>query len=156
MIEGDRFAEPFKIIGLGIVRGVSDSFIDRVINGFVGEFFQTAEDCNRSREPIFEGTSAPEEIANPYIMLPHNPSFYQYLGSRTKPPCQEDVFWSFLSNYTTIDGSEADTISRLILDWINPESCRFGTAADPVTGSTTRPPIDPHRRPISLAGGCEA
>uniref|UniRef100_A0A7S3KZC9 carbonic anhydrase n=1 Tax=Amphora coffeiformis TaxID=265554 RepID=A0A7S3KZC9_9STRA len=154
LVEGDSFAEPFKIIGLGIVRGASDSFIDRVINGFVGDFFQTAEDCNRSREPTFEGTSAPNEIANPYVMLPENPSFYQYLGSRTKPPCQEDVFWSFLSDYTTIDDSEADTISRLILDWINPESCRFGTAADPETGSTTRPPITPGRRPISFAGAC--
>ena len=157
LVEGDRFAEPFKIIGLGFVQGESeesDPFVDRVINGFVGGFFQTAEDCNSSREPIFEGTSAPDEIANPYIMLPENPTFYQYLGGRTIPPCQEDVFWSYLKDYSTIDASQANTMSSLILDWINPESCRFGTAADPVTGSTTRPPRNPGRRPVSLAGEC--
>ena len=134
--------------------GASDSFVDKVINGFIDGFFESADDCGLSRDPIYEGTESPGDIANPYTMLPQFPTFYQYLGSRTVPPCEENVFWNFLSTYSSIDDSQGDAIRNLILNWINPESCRLGTVADPNTGSTSRPPSDPESRPVSLTGAC--
>ena len=154
LVEGDEFAEPFTIIGIGTVFGAADPFVDRIINGFVGGYIESAEDCNLSRDPIYEGSAAPGEIANPYDMLPQAPKFYQYLGSHTVPPCEENVFWNYLSVYTSIDSSQGDTLRSLIIDWINPLTCRFGTVADPATGSTSRPPSDPGTRPISLTGEC--
>jgi hypothetical protein len=45
-----------------------------------------------------------------------------------------------------------DTLDRLILGYINPESCEFASNADPYTGSTSRPPLDPIGREIKIKG----
>lgn len=142
------------MIGIGSILGTPDPFVDRVINGFIDGYYQSAEDCDTSRDPVFEGSETPDEIASPYTMLPVPRRFYQYLGSRTVPPCQEEIFWNYASVYTSIDDAQADTIRNLILNWIDPETCRLGTVADPDTGSTSRPPLDPGDRPISLTGDC--
>lgn len=154
MVDGDDFAQPFAIVGIANIVGAADPFVDRVINGFVAGYFEAAEDCDLARDPIYEGTDTPSEIANPYAIFPELPTFYQYLGSRTVPPCTQDVFWNVLSEYTSIDSSQGDSLRSFILDWINPDTCRLGTVADPDTGSTSRPPIDPGDRPLSLTGEC--
>ena len=152
--EGDSFAEPFSIFGMGTVSGEADPFIDNLISGFVRDYFESAADCNIIREPIYEGTAARRETANPYSIFSDHPTFYQYLGSRTAPPCEEDVFWNYYTSYITIDDAQERTLRSFILNWVNPETCRLGTVADPDTGSTTRPAIDPGSRPVSWAGEC--
>ena len=156
MIEGDAFAEPFTIFGMGVVVGPYDAFVDRMINGFVEEHYDSADVCIIPRDPIYEGTTDLLGLADPYVVLPDRPTFYQYLGSRTAPPCEENVFWNFASEYISIDPSQAETIRSFILDWINPETCTFDTVADPTTGSTSRPALDPGTRPISLTGSCSS
>ena len=153
-MDGDDFAQPFSIFGAGAVFGTQDPFVERLINGFVEGYFEAADDCDVEADPIYEGLESPDDLASPYSMFPESPNFYQYLGSQTVPPCEENVFWNVLSSYVAVDDMQAETLRTLILNFLNPETCRLGTWADPVTGSTTRPPVDPEGRPVSLTGEC--
>lgn len=45
-----------------------------------------------------------------------------------------------------------DTIDRLILGYVNSETCEFASNADPYTGSTSRPPLDPIGRDVQIKG----
>jgi hypothetical protein len=161
LVNGDMFAEPFMILGLGVtsgnVDGVNDPVVDRMLGGFVDQAFQVATACDLPCGPslFWEGVPAPSEIANPYAVLPDRPKFYQYLGGRTTPPCTEDVFWNFMSEYVTVSIGQQNAISRLLLSFIHPDTCKFGTIADPTSGSTSRPPLNLNGRPISLAGLCD-
>lgn len=155
IVNGDSFAEPVSIIGIGTVLGEADPFVDRVLNGFTEGYFEIAASCDVTRDPIYEGVMAPLQIANPYTMLSESPEFYQYLGSQTVPPCAQNVFWNYLAEYISISEEQNDSMRSMILGRIDPENCRFDTVADPDTGSTTRPAIDPRNRPISLAGECQ-
>lgn len=152
---GDEFAEPFTIIGIGTVVDGNDQFVDRLIRGFADVYYETGESCDIDRDRIYDGSSAPGTVANPYNMLPENPRFYQYLGSQTFPPCTQNVFWNYLQAYAGIGDRQNSALRTMILERLDPLSCRFDTVADPDTGSTARPPLDPGNRPISLTGHCQ-
>lgn len=154
LLENDNFAEPYAIFGIGTVVGETDGFVDRVINGFIPGYFGIAATCGVSRDPIYEGVETSSEIANPYGMFPDLPKFYQYLGSKTVPPCEEEVFWNYLDEYITIDTRQDASMRSLVLGRLDPENCQFDSIADPETGSTSRPAIDPQDRPVSLTGEC--
>jgi hypothetical protein len=95
-------------------------------------------------------------VANPYAIFPDRPTFYQYLGSQTVPPCEENVFWNYLSEYVSIDDPQAATLTRFILEYIDSNTCTFGTVADMETFSTSRPAVDAGGRPVSLTGSCNS
>jgi hypothetical protein len=116
----DSKAEPVAIIGVGLrsgaALGVNEPSVDRMLSGFINQPYITAFECGIACNPNFfwEGTAAPNEVANPYDILPEMPTFYQYEGSTTTPPCTENVLWNVLSEYVDISVSQEDTISLLI------------------------------------------
>ena len=153
--------EPFAVVGYGLKAGtevgINDPFLDRMIYGFGETATETASHCSLGLvTPTFfwKGVYAPFNIADPYAILPSNPTFYQYLGGLTTPPCTEAVFWNFLSDYIPVSVSQIDFINNLILNYIDPATCEKGTVADPKTGNTSRPPIDPAGRTVTRVGAC--
>lgn len=151
--------EPFAAVGFILDTGSPLEYYDPTVNGFIPGFLETdfkvSNACNKSEGRFFyKGTPKPDYLINPYAMLPPGPSFYQYLGGLTTPPCTEGVFWNLLSEPIPIAVAQIDTISRLILDHLDPNTCEILTNADPLTGSTSRPPLDPLDREISLVGYC--
>jgi carbonic anhydrase len=50
---------------------------------------------------------------NPTGLLPHNTSYYTYMGSQTAPPCTEGVTWFVLKTPMEISADEIATFAKL-------------------------------------------
>lgn len=155
--------EPFAVIGFGMKAdaeaGETNLDLDRMIYGFRDTAIQAANDCSLlglgpTPTWFWEGTSSPWLTANPYEILPSDPTFYQYLGSLTTPPCTEAVFWNFLSEYIPVSVAQLDFINNVILNYLDPNTCEKGTVADPMTGVTSRPPFTDAGRGVTKVGAC--
>jgi carbonic anhydrase len=50
---------------------------------------------------------------NPAGLLPHNTSYYTYMGSLTAPPCTEGVTWFVLKTPVEISAEEISAFAKL-------------------------------------------
>jgi carbonic anhydrase len=154
---GGTSAQPFAVVGFGMkagtVVGENNVVLDHILSGFVTAAKSKAKSCACETKFFWEGMAAPMNMADPYALLPEMPSFFIYKGGLTTPPCSEVVFWNFLNDYVPVSVSQADTITQLILGYLDAE-CKLGTVADPKTGNTSRPPFAPGKRLIAQAGSC--
>jgi carbonic anhydrase len=75
---------------------------------------------------------------NMYQLIPEGASMYTYAGSLTTPPCSEVVFWNVVDKPVALSVREFLRLTNLILDWVDPETCEFGSVAAP-SGFTGRP-----------------
>lgn len=75
---------------------------------------------------------------NPYDLVPAGSTMYTYQGSLTTPPCSEVVFWNVIDTPVSISVREYIRAVNLILDWVNPDTCKKETVASE-SGFTGRP-----------------
>ena len=75
---------------------------------------------------------------NPYDLVPAGSTMYTYQGSLTTPPCSEVVFWNVIDTPVSISVREYIRAVNLILDWVNPDTCKKETVASD-SGFTGRP-----------------
>jgi carbonic anhydrase len=64
-------------------------------------------------------------------LLPPDHSYYTFLGSRTTPPCSEDVTWFVLEHPVSVSATEIEQFSKLYRNDARPTQsllwpCRFG------------------------------
>ena len=73
--------------------------------------------------------------------LPTDQEFgvYTYKGGLTTPPCTEAVNWNLLDTPMMISTSQMDRLMKLILCFVDTETCNHATVAS-YEGSTSRPP----------------
>lgn len=64
---------------------------------------------------------------------------YTYKGGLTSPPCSEAVNWNLLDAPMVISKSQMDRLLKLVLCYVDTETCNHATVASQ-TGSTSRPP----------------
>jgi carbonic anhydrase len=150
-------AKPFAVVGFGMkagtVVGETNGVLDHILSGFVEASKGAAKACSCEPKFFWEGVHKPENMADPYALLPENPTFYMYGGGLTTPPCTEVVMWNFLSDYVPVSVSQADTITQLVLGYLDSQ-CKLGTVADPKTAGTSRPPFSGMKRGVALGGAC--
>lgn len=75
-----------------------------------------------------------------YSMLDPNTGYYHYDGGLTTPPCSEIVWWNLADTFVPVSVRQFNRLVNLILD-ARDENCNLMTIADPVTASTSRPPV---------------
>jgi carbonic anhydrase len=65
--------------------------------------------------PMTEGREQeiPGIEINPAGMLPHNTSYYTYMGSLTAPPCTENVVWFVLKTPVEISAEQISAFAKL-------------------------------------------
>ena len=80
-----------------------------------------------------------DEPFSPYSLVPKDSSYYFYSGSLTTPPCSEIVTWNVVDTAVSLSVKDFVTMTSLILDYVDPETCEFATAASPLSGFTGRP-----------------
>jgi carbonic anhydrase len=85
---------------------------------------------------------------NMYNLIPEDASIYTYAGSLTTPPCSEVVFWNVVDTPVKLSVREFLRLTNLILDYTDPATCEFATAAAP-SGFTGRPVQAINGRPIT-------
>lgn len=90
-----------------------------------------AEDAVRRRLEAFDV----------YSMLDADTGYYHYDGGLTTPPCSEVVWWNLSDSIVQISVKQYNRLIKLTLQAMNGDSCTRKTVANPVTASTSRPPV---------------
>jgi carbonic anhydrase len=99
------------VLGILVVEGAEDEQLGRIF-------------ANLPSQP------GPEQVVggefDPAALLPEDLSSFQYQGSRTTPPCDEDVQWIVMSNYIQASGNLIEAYRSLFDMNARPVQARNG------------------------------
>lgn len=77
--------------------------------------------------PFAEGQlAAPGVAIDPAAMLPHDTTYYTYMGSTTAPPCTEGVRWIVLKTPVEVSAAQVRAFARLYPDDARPAQALDG------------------------------
>jgi carbonic anhydrase len=131
----------FAVVGMVFSKGgPSNPEFQKFIDGWKANQSIIDSSCGSGRKLRKEDArKAQEALASAYGLLDRQTDFFFYSGGLTTPPCSEVVWWNLSSEPVVISDAQYQEIVDLTLGYKD-ENCTLATIADPVSGSTSRPP----------------
>jgi carbonic anhydrase len=131
----------FAVVGMVFSKGgPANPEFQNFIDGWKASQQLKDSSCGSARKLRKEDARrAQGALASAYGLLDANTDFFFYSGGLTTPPCSEVVWWNLASQPVVISDAQYQDIVDLTLGYKD-ENCTLATIADPVSGSTSRPP----------------